>query len=334
MYKGKQYSNCTDEDAAQMWCPSAVTKDKTSIERSWRFCNSSLETCEETTCKSRETLELLIDNFLDLSKTNPSLIAKELFNVGCPFFCHYRDYEAELMLKKLDDTLQTDHLHLLFELPGESGSKENIKKNLDYSLDMFISDLGNGFGFLLGLSLIGVIGIFIQSVGLFGRSIVSTSLRNVPFAKMVYDILKWTLVAGFVSYLAISSLVRDFSDLLNFQSVSSSDSKPTRSRFLNPDLEETDLSWGFRSNLEGDSLCPYDSEVADGFCDDKANTNVCRFDGGDCCRPGVERKPNSHWFCSNCTCHSGKVHRNALLKPGEALSQNLDYEYIHRDCSF
>ena len=38
--------------------------------------------------------------------------------------------------------------------------------------------------------------------------------------------------------------------------------------------------------------------IGDSFCDDKANTPECNFDGGDCC--GVRK---SYQFCTDCTCN-------------------------------
>ncbi len=44
--------------------------------------------------------------------------------------------------------------------------------------------------------------------------------------------------------------------------------------------------------------------IGDGICDDIANTEVCLFDGGDCCRPEIVG-----YFCVFCTCQeSSKEH--------------------------
>ncbi len=324
MYKDKEYTECTDTDAAALWCPTGVARGRVALERSWQFCNTTWNTCDEaSTCKSRRHLELLIDEFLDLSKTNPRVIAEKLASIGCPFQCHYREYMAELLLKKQDSTMSSNRLRLVFEIPTLDTTK-NLRKDLDYSIDMFISDLGNGFGFLLGLSLIGIIKIFIGSLTALSRIVSSQSMKNIVL--MLYLFLKWTTVATFVTYLSVSSVVMDFSYLASQHQLSSSlfdsDSSSSSSVLLNPEQhkenELVELTWGFSSKLEDkeESLCQFESEVGDGFCDDNINTEICLYDGGDCCRPGAELKPNNHWFCSDCKCHSGAANENVHLKPG------------------
>ncbi len=323
-YNGKEYTECTDVDAAFSWCPTAVTRNRTAIDNAWQYCQKSLSLDQcEVTCKSRQTLERLEDAFLDLTKTSARHIAKELSDIGCPFNCHYKEFSSELVLKWLDDSLAKDHLKLVFEVPvEEAGSVGNVQNDLDYLLDMFISDLGNGFGFLLGLSLLSVIRILFGALTssfwmYFGHaSHRSPSLRQA--IKSLYAILKWTSVAGLVTYVTVDSVVKDFSDLITLSSKTSE----AGSSFLNADMQDSDLTWGFSSKLEEDSLCQYESEVGDGFCDDKANIDACTFDGGDCCRPGVDRRPNSHWFCSNCSCQSGEDHWSFSLKSGDTLKRS------------
>ncbi len=63
--------------------------------------------------------------------------------------------------------------------------------------------------------------------------------------------------------------------------------------------------------------CPYQSDIGDGYCDDNVNVEECDFDGGDCCRPVNENKPNAHWFCSRCSCHKNMSQDTSrVLKPG------------------
>ena len=40
-----------------------------------------------------------------------------------------------------------------------------------------------------------------------------------------------------------------------------------------------------------------DHVVGDGYCDDIANTQICNWDGGDCCGPYANTD-----HCSDCTC--------------------------------
>ena len=123
-------------------------------------------------------------------------------------------------------------------------------------------------------------------------------------------------MACFVSVFTVVSFSEDFEDLLTFQQIA--DSEISKSRLLDTDLDQIHISWGFSKNGagQGDS-CQFETEVADGFCDDKANIEECEYDGGDCCRIGSELKPNSHLFCSNCSCHQGTPSIDRVLKPGK-----------------
>ena len=49
--------------------------------------------------------------------------------------------------------------------------------------------------------------------------------------------------------------------------------------------------------IEQTSSCPMSNYVADGFCDDDTNNQLCNFDGGDCCGPYVIFD-----FCIECIC--------------------------------
>ncbi len=297
-----------------------MTRNRTVIDKSWQFCKDAQEPCQAS-CKSKETLELLVKEFLDLSITSPKLIAKELFEKNCPYSCRYRDFSSELALAKQSYSMPLNHLRLTFEMGDDSNSVGNLEKDLDYSLDMFISDVGNGFGFLLGLSLVSVIKIFLGSLMSFGQMISTMPKRQsqLQWIRPTIMTFKWTVVACFLTYVTIGSLVRDFSDLMPFQLTSFSDSEAksesSAAMFFSSDKHSSNLKWGFSSDLNVNGSCPYESEIGDGFCDDKANNNGCRFDGGDCCRPGADRKPNGHWFCTDCKCHSGDD-PNMLLKPG------------------
>ncbi len=66
--------------------------------------------------------------------------------------------------------------------------------------------------------------------------------------------------------------------------------------------------------LSGSKTCNFLDDVADGFCDDRANIEECEYDGGDCCNPVMHTKPNPHLFCKNCTCHSGSESKRRLKK--------------------
>ena len=44
--------------------------------------------------------------------------------------------------------------------------------------------------------------------------------------------------------------------------------------------------------------CLETGHVADGYCDDVANTEICNWDGGDCCGPNRVID-----YCTECQCH-------------------------------
>ena len=44
--------------------------------------------------------------------------------------------------------------------------------------------------------------------------------------------------------------------------------------------------------------CLETNHVADGHCDDIANTEICNWDGGDCCGPNPDID-----YCVECQCH-------------------------------
>ncbi len=65
-------------------------------------------------------------------------------------------------------------------------------------------------------------------------------------------------------------------------------------------------------------------EVNDGWCDDKANIEICQFDGDDCCDPDKHLMPNAHQFCQDCKCHKGDSTKlSKKLKPGENAAVHL-----------
>jgi hypothetical protein len=45
--------------------------------------------------------------------------------------------------------------------------------------------------------------------------------------------------------------------------------------------------------------CDKDFWIGDGFCDDETNTEICQFDGGDCCGSNVNTQ-----YCIECVCKS------------------------------
>ncbi len=342
-YKGVEHSKCTNVDSApeNLWCPTAVTREGNALDQAWQFCHddnnhayeSLTDNDNEDACKSRETLENLVKEFYDLSRKNPRDIAEELYSDGCPFYCHYTEYGTELMLKKRLTTLDRDRLQLVFEVPEDNRPTQYFNKDLDYSRDMFISDLGNGFGFLLGLSLFTVIRVFLKSASLFLKTL-SNHLAdgadtNWPIVLATFLVAKWTLTSGLVAILTISSIAEDFSELVAFQRQLSTDAVTLSESQLFNSEDSTNLTVGFSSRIkkiDGNSSCPLEIVLFDGFCDDAANNEECEFDGGDCCRQGAWQKPNSHRFCSDCKCQNDQLSGLdlGLLKPGTIL----EYVYI------
>ncbi len=259
-YNGKEFTECTDIDAKQPWCPTAIDKNRTAIKGHWQFCIPHQTFCEREvkSCSSRETLDFLVKEFFDLRKTNPRVVAKKLFEIGCPFSCHYRDFRVELVFKKHDLAMPSNRLRLTFDLVPEkdSGFERDLEKDLDYTLDMFISDLGNGFGFLLGLSLMTVIrqffasGLAVLKASYF--SLFSKEKDNVGLQKL-YLFTKWTVVGSFVFSITILSISRDFEkkSFLTSQSIQDKSYSSSVSQLFNKDKSGSEVMWGFLNQGNG-----------------------------------------------------------------------------------
>ncbi len=54
------------------------------------------------------------------------------------------------------------------------------------------------------------------------------------------------------------------------------------------------------------SSCKVPEIIGNGICEDKANTEECRFDGSDCCLAEIDDRT-----CQTCVCHTdGHRHRS------------------------
>ena len=66
------------------------------------------------------------------------------------------------------------------------------------------------------------------------------------------------------------------------------------------------------------SLCHNDRFVADGYCDDSTNTELCNYDGGDCCY-----KKSNYQYCNDCTCYPGSPEIKGIAKRNSFLFFHL-----------
>ncbi len=162
-------------------------------------------------CKTRETLEKLIEVFHDRSRMNPKQIAATLVDIDCPFQCRHIDYIFKLNYKKSDTSLGPDVLQLMFYLDDDSSWQTTVK-DLDYTYDMLASDYGAIFGLLLGLSVIDTVVYFFGALKAFLQDAPMTGL-----GKRAYDLVKWFLITGLIGLLIILMFSTDFSKLVLYE---------------------------------------------------------------------------------------------------------------------
>ena len=55
--------------------------------------------------------------------------------------------------------------------------------------------------------------------------------------------------------------------------------------------------WGTTAPPTDNGACYKPSWIGDGYCDDSTNSEVCQYDGGDCCGSNVNPQ-----YCSECLC--------------------------------
>ncbi len=205
-YKGMNYNECIQDDATQPWCPTAVYMDRNQVENAWDYCyNECVEQdiqIVEDYCESKEDLHRYIDIYHDRSRASPESIAKELKTIDCPFKCQYRNYQANLDYKLHSPAVGENRIRLEFEL-SEQSSVQNIDMGLDYKPDMFISDIGNAFGLLLGMSLI-------ELIQLIWKSAVRLKDERRPTMSACYFLSKYLAILTFTLYIIISGLSSKF----------------------------------------------------------------------------------------------------------------------------
>ncbi len=228
--------------AFKTWCPTAVHFDRTVVEKAWDFClNENKPDCydqnkyaEEDICQTKQSLEDLVSKMPDLSRLNPKKIAESLDAMGSPFSCNYLDYTAELLSSWSDPRLEENTLKVVLSM-GNDGASQTVLKDLDYNLDMFISDIGTSFGLLLGLSLSGLMSnVQVAARSLFGKD--GTIGMKYRLGSLL-DLLKWTSVLTTLAILIGQAVSRDF---LNF-SQSSSDNPAIET--FNLDLASMETSF-------------------------------------------------------------------------------------------
>ncbi len=249
---GQTHWQCLGDGAAenQTWCPTATYMDNSTVPDYWQFCYDS--ECKHKTdmdtdrhCESRDSLEKLVDFYWDRSRMSPRHIAKELKAIGCPFSCHYIDYNIELVYQKSDTTLGPGVLQLTFHLDKDS-SWQTIVKDLDYTYDMLASDYGAIFGLLVGLSLIDTVVCFFAAL----REFFPFKTTKSGMLK-AYELTKWLLVTMLIGSLIVSMFSTDFRNL-NLYIGQSSGPADDLASFLNPNMdfdkilikEDFKMKWG------------------------------------------------------------------------------------------
>ncbi len=248
----EQYSCIAIEQAnsSQKWCPTAVHFNGSPMKQYWTFCpsncsernhKSSPKHTNNSICQSRNSLESMLRLGLDRTVTHPSEIAEILYRQGCPFSCQYTTFSAHIMSKKHIPKLGRNKVRIKFEFESR---EQDVITGLDYSLDMFISDIGKlqpnatrtvnnhfysgtAFGLLLGLSLVDLIRLFslawihvIKGTAnlLSRREKISCRPSLIWRGSIGFAALcKWSFLVVFLGYVVTKSFSRDFSNMLQIE---------------------------------------------------------------------------------------------------------------------
>ena len=157
----------------------------------------------DNACVTVESLHQVVQNLTGPSKKNPKTVAKELKDIGCPFSCNYKSYKVDPVYKTRDISLKDDTLKLSFKILNQD-KLEVDTVDVYYSFDMFLSDVGNAFGILLGMSLIELISLFSQTM---------VDFKNKASLSISYIFVKWTLTIGFISFAVLSAVFNTFPGL-------------------------------------------------------------------------------------------------------------------------
>ena len=222
VYNNKSHENCITEDAAQPWCPVSTYLNGKAVENSWEFCsadcsndiqNDPINVQEtELICESKDMLHQYLQLFQDKSRTNPRIIAENLNRMSCPFKCQYKEYLAQLVYKKHDKLLDNDTVHLIIEFDSKTDIQKSFR-NLLYTTDMFVSDIGSVFGILLGMSLIDLISFIFRALAAISLAMRRSSKKEGVWLSL-YAFLKWTSTLCFIIWIIYSTVSQEFVNLL------------------------------------------------------------------------------------------------------------------------
>ncbi len=242
IYNESTHLECINEDAGQSWCPVTTYLHGEIVKKSWEFCKEncsrtvgSFGATEPDLCESKDSLHKYLQEFFDKSQTNPRVIAKSLKDIGCPFKCQHKEYVAQLVYKKHDDRIGADRARLIIEIDSET-DVQNIYRNLLYTLDMFVSDIGSVCGLILGISLLDLINYII---GNGSRILIETKSRDWKKLRLpMYLFVKWTSTLLFITWLIYSTY---------------------------QDVDILPKVWPIENNKEIDDVIPYDNRFEYGF---------------------------------------------------------------------
>ena len=74
-------------------------------------------------------------------------------------------------------------------------------------------------------------------------------------------------------------------------------------------------------------VCTHNDWIGDGYCDDATNTEICNFDGGDCCSENIVIT-----FCKVCECIGENTSTEENFNDGESVVASIlassTYEYL------
>ena len=113
--------------------------------------------------------------------------------------------------------LENDTVRLVFTLVGQDQT-ENLHKDVNYSHDSFLSDIGNAFGLLMGLSIFKFCLELLQAIKALFLDLrrLKSKRRKKLFLANIIDLLKWIVALIIIIYLIFAAFLRGGKNIIPF----------------------------------------------------------------------------------------------------------------------
>ncbi len=247
MHNNVKHNSCiqTGSHQGSTWCATAVYGTTREVYKEhWEYClenhdrkNNATANDTRPLCSTRDDLESLLSLSLDKKSLSHQTIARNLTQAGCPFPCQYFLHEAKLLYQGNDPALGRDKLSIQFELPNND-FKEEVNEDFYYNIDMFLSDIGNACGFLVNLSLVALVNLFLNSsikvaFLVHAKVIARFSRKTNASWGDAFAFLKWLLVLAALSYFIGHALTRSAPVTAYLGNEAGQDLKSTSAMFQN-----------------------------------------------------------------------------------------------------